>query len=257
MARRYTHGRSGVVAGALLAGGGWLAVQFARGVFRFRWQLTPVLVAVPMPLLGWITALTYLVWPGWTLAAYGVAGACAVVWVWQGLQRLYDRVLGAVVAVLCLGWMLAVALSPGVGALYGLWLLGWPVVGLFWWCGGAFRSGRALAQLRKRWDNIAELAGIAKARLIRAHETEVGQVLTVELPGDKTQRDVAKDRLEAAMRTRPGSVHIVKDDKNARRFTLHHVETDPWADGSEVVHPLMGVVAAMAAAADTDRQEAA
>jgi hypothetical protein len=226
-------------------------------VFRYRWQLTPLLVAAPMPLLGWITALTYLFCPDWTLAGYGVAGVCAAVWVWQGLRRLYDRVLGAVVSVLCLGWMLAVAVSPGVGALYGMWLLGWPLVGIFWWCGGAFRSGRALAQLRRRWANVAELAGIAKTKLIRARETDVGQVLTVELPGDKTFRDVTKDRIESAMPARPGSVHLVRDDRNARRFTIHHVETDPWADGSEAAHPLMGVVAAMAAAADKPNLEEA
>jgi hypothetical protein len=131
---------------------------------------------------------------------------------------------------------------------------------VFWWCGSAFRSGRALAQLRRRWANIADLAGVAGAKLIRAESTEVGEVLTVELPGDKTQRDLSRERVESAMSTRPGGVHLVKDDKNARRVTIHHVARDPWADGSEIAHPLMAVAAAMAAAdahTDTELEEAA
>lgn len=254
MSHTYGRGHHGLLAAAAMAVGAWLGAKTAQAMFRYRWHLLPLLVAGPLPILGWITALTYWAWPAWTLAGYAVGGLCAAVWVWLGIKRLYDKVLGAVASALCLAWTLAVAVDPGAGALYGLWLLGWPVIGLFWWCGGAFRSGRALAQLRRRWSNIADLAGIAKAKLIRAEDTEVGQVLTVELPGDKTQGDVSKTRLESAMATRPGAVHIVKDSKNARRVTIHHTAIDPWEDGSEVTHPLMALVTALSAATGTDAQ---
>lgn len=260
MSRRLTHGHggTGVLAGALLAAGAWLAKALGRIVYRYRWQLTPLLVAGPLPVLGWLLAVAFWLWPAWTLGGFAVGAGCAAVWVWQGLHRAYDRILGALVAGLALAWLLAVAVDPGTGWLYGALALAWPVLGLFWWCGGAFRSGRAFAELRRRWANIAELAGIAGAKLIRAEATEVGQVLTVEMTGDKTRDDVSKKRLEHAMRTRPGGIHLVNDDRNARRVTIHHVATDPWADGSEAAHPLMAVVAAMAAADDTtETREAA
>jgi hypothetical protein len=256
---RYGRGGNGIIAAALLAAGVWTGAALAKGAYRYRWQLTPAFVAGSLLPLGWIAALTFWLWPAWTLAAFAVGAGCAAMWVWQGLQRRYDRILGAVVSAVCLAWLLAVAVEPGAGALYGVLLLGWPVLGIFWWCGGAFRSGRAMAHLRKRWDTIANLAGIAGAKLVRAENTDVGEVLTVELPGDKTQRDVSRTRVEAAMNTRPGGVHLVNDDKRARRVTIHHVVKDPWADGSEVAHPLMAVVAAMAAAdaTSTDLGEAA
>ena len=262
MSRKPTNGPSrvaAVIAGALLAAGAFLAKALGKAIFRYRWQLTPLLVAGPLPAIGWVLALAYWLWPAWTLGAFGIGAGCAAVWVWQGLHRLYDRILGGVVAGLALAWLLAVAAHPGTLALYGALALTWPVLGLFWWCGGAVRSGRALAQLRKRWDNIAELAGVVGAKLVRAEDTEVGQVLTVELPGDKVQSDLSKTRLESAMRTRPGAIHLVNDDKNARRVTVHHVAVDPWADGSEITHPLMAVVAALntASTEDTDLEEAA
>jgi hypothetical protein len=261
MSRKHTNGHNkvaAVVTGALLAAGAFLGKALAKVIFRYRWQLTPLLVAGPLPLLAWLLALTYWLWPTWTLGGFGIGGVCAAVWVWQGLHRLYDRILGGLVAGLALAWLLAVAVNPGTIALYGALALTWPVLGLFWWCGGAFRSGRALSQLRKRWSTIAELAGVVGAKLVRAEDTEVGQVLTVELPGDKVQSDLSKARLEAAMRTRPGAIHLVNDDKNARRVTVHHVAVDPWADGSEITHPLMAVVTALnAASTDTNLEEAA
>jgi hypothetical protein len=260
MSRTITHGkgRNGVIAGALLAAGALITKALAKLIYRFRWQLTPLLVAAPLPLLGWIVALTYWLWPAWTLGGFAIGAGCAAVWVWQGLRRLYDRILGGLVAGLALAWLLAVAVNPGVGALYGALALTWPVLGLFWWCGGAFRSGRAFADLRRRWANVAELAGILGAKLIRAEDTEVGQVLTVEMTGDKTRDDVSKKRLEHALRTRPGAIHLVNDDKNARRVTVHHVAVDPWADGSEITHPLMAVVTALNTAnTDTNLEEAA
>lgn len=248
---KHTNGR-GLLSAVMLAAGAWLGAVLSKALFRFRWQLTPAFIAAALPPVGWLAALAYWLWPGWTLAAFGVGGGCAAVWVWQGLRRRYDRILGAVVSALCLSWLLAVAVSPATGALYGLLALAWPIAGVFWWCSAAFRSGRALAQLRRRWANIAELAGIAGAKLIRAENTEVGEVLTIEVPGDKTQDDVSRKRLESAMPTRPGGIHVVKDDKHARRVTIHHVARDPWEDGSEVAHPLMAVVAAMAAATATE-----
>jgi len=262
MSRKHTNGsgRRGFLAAAALAIGAWLGAHLGRVAFRYRWQLVPLFLAVGLLPLGWVTAWTWWLWPDWTLAAFGVGAACAAVWVWQGLHRVYDRILGAVVAALGIAWLLAVAVNPGAGVLYGMLALAWPVLGVFWWCGGAFRSGRAMAQLRRRWAGIAELAGVAGAKLIRAETTEVGEVLTVEMPGDKTQRDLSRERVEAAMSTRPGGIHLVKDDRNARRVTIHHVARDPWADGSEAAHPLMAVVAAMAAAethTDTELEEAA
>lgn len=257
MSRKHTHGTGsrGLLATAALAVGVWFGRLLGKALFRFRWALTPLFLAAPMPALGWLAAAAFWLWPGWTLAAFGIGAGCAAVWVWQGLRRTYDRILGGVVAALALAWLLAVAVKPGTGALYGLLALAWPVLGIFWWCGAAFKSGRAMAQLRRRWSNIADLAGVAGAKLIRAETTDVGEVLTVELPGDKTQNDLSKARIEAAMSTRPGGIHLVKDDKNARRVTIHHVAVDPWADGSEISHPLMGLVAAMAAADTTNTTE--
>lgn len=257
MSRKYTNGtgRRGWIAAAFLAAGAFLAAAFGKALFRYRWQLLPLFVAAPLPVLGWIAALTLWLWPGWTLAAFGVAGGCAAVWVWQGLQRRYDRMLGAVVAALTLAWVLAVAVNPAAGALYGLWLLGWPILGLFWWCAPAFRSGKALAGLRLRWGNVAELAGIAKAKLLRARDTEVGQVLTVELPGDKTQREVSKERLEAAFGARPGSIHVVRDDTHARRVTIHKVDRDPWANDAVQPHPVLAVLDLLSPPADQNRDD--
>jgi hypothetical protein len=226
-----------------------LVVVLAAAAYRFRWQLTPVFVTAPMPVVGWLTAFTYWVWPRWTLAAYVVAAVCAVVWVWHGLSLTYDRVLGAAVAGLCLSWMLAVAVQPGTGWLYGTWVVSWPLVGLFWWCGSAFRTGRTLAQLRGRWANVVELAGVGATKLIRARDTAVGRVIEAELPGDKTQRELSRERLEAALGARPGSVHLVKSTTNARRVTVHIVERDPWADGAEETHPAITAITAVMPAA--------
>jgi hypothetical protein len=228
--------------------------------YRWRWQLTPVYVAAPMPVVGWLSALAYWMWPGWTVAAYVVAAVCAAVWVWHGLSRPYDRILGTAVAAVCLGWTFAVAVRPGTGSLYGLWVITWPIAGLFWWCGGAFRSGHALAQLRSRWANVVELAGIGSTTLIRVRDTSVGKVIEAELPGGRTQRELSRERLESALSARPGSVHLVKSKTNARRVTVHIVERDPWADGTELPHPAVAAATAIppvAHAGHTHRAEPA
>lgn len=251
----YGSGRNGVVAGALLAAGAVIAKALGKGIFRYRWQLTPLLVAAPMPLIGWILALTYWLWPAWTQGGFAVGAVCAAVWVWQGLERLYDRILGAVVAAIVLTWLFAIAVNPAAGALYGLLALGWPILGVFWWCGGAFRGRVFQAKMIKKWGRIMEQAGVAGAKLIRHRSTDVGEQVTVEVPGDKTAKDVSKDRVEGAAAARPGSVHLARDKGNARRVTIHTMERDPWADGAVQPHPILAVLDHLTAAGGQDHHD--
>jgi hypothetical protein len=245
MNHRHGNGRNGVIAGAMLAAGAWLATQLGKAlgkaIFRYRWQLTPLLVAAPMPMTGWLLALTYWLWPAWTSGAFGVAGVCAVVWVWRGLQRLYDRILAGVVAALVLTWLFAVATKPGTGSLYGMLALGWPLIGIFWWCGGAFKGRVFQDRMRKRWTRILEQAGAAGARVIRHKATEVGEQVTVEMPGDMAD-DLNKKRVSKARGGRRGTVHIAQDPNNERRLTIHTIDNDPWADGKEQPHPILAVL---------------
>ena len=248
----YGSGRNGVIAGAMLAAGAWLATQLGKAlgkaIFKYRWQLTPLLVAAPMPLVGWILALTYWLWPAWTTGGFGVAGLCAVVWVWRGLERMYDRILGGVVAAIALTWMFAVAVSPGTGSLYGILALGWPLLGLFWWCGGTFKGRVFQNKMRKRWTRILDSAGAAGARIIRHKATDVGEQVTVEMPADATD-DLNKKRVAKARGGRRGSVHIAQDPNNERRVTIHTIDNDPWADGQIQPHPILAVLDDLTAAA--------
>jgi hypothetical protein len=250
----YGSGRNGVVAGALLAAGAVIAQALGRAVFRYRWQLTPLLVAAPMPVLGWILALTYWLWPAWTQGGFAVGAVCAAVWVWQGLERLYDRILGAVVAAIALTWLFAIAVNPAAGALYGLLALGWPILGVFWWCGGAFRGRILQDKIAKKWARIMEQAGVAGAKLIRHRATDVGEQVTVEVPGDATN-DLSKKRVEQAMGGRRGSVHLAQDKGNARRTTIHTMDRDPWADGAVQPHPILAVLDNLTAAGGQDDLE--
>jgi hypothetical protein len=251
--------KAGIIAGALLAVGAWLAKALGKITFRYRWQLTPLLVAAPMPLVGWILALTYWLWPAWTSGGFGVAGLCAVIWIWQGLERLYDRILGAVVAAVVLTWLFAVAVNPAAGELYGILALGWPILGIFWWCGGTLKGRVFQGRMRRRWARVLEQAGAAGARIIRHRTTDVGEQVTVEVPGDKNTDDLTKKRVEQALGARRGSVHVAPDKGNARRVTIHTIERDPWADGAIQPHPVLAVLDDLAAAGGRpdDLEEAA
>jgi hypothetical protein len=206
--------------------------------YRWRWQLTPLYVALPLPMIGWGLAL---IWAhlavGWFIGVYAVALACLVAWLLIGMSRLYDRIYTSAVALVALAWLFALAVHPGTGYLYGLWALGWPLVGLGWWCGPTLRSAAALDRMRKRWDSVAELAGIAGAKLTGVKTTAVGRVLSVVLPGNNTAKDVNRDRIEAGYQYRRGSVTVVPDKTNARRVSLHIVDRDPWESGRTIAHP--------------------
>lgn len=222
-------------------------------VYRWRWQLTPLFVAVPLPLAGWGLALMWAHAPTvWFAGVYAVAAACLVAWLAVGMTRLYDRVYASVAAVVVLAWLSAVAVRPGTGWLYGVWALGWPLVGLGWWCGPALRSAAALNRMRARWDSVAELAGIAGAKLTGAKTTTVGRVLSVVLPGNHTAKDVNRDRIESGYQYRRGSVTVVPDKTNARRVSLHVVDRDPWESGRTIAHP---AVANLPRVETTDRDD--
>ena len=220
-----------------------ILAAIGRVLYRWRWQLTPLFVALPPPFLGWGLAL---LWAhadvGWFIAVFAVATACVACWLIVGMRRLYDRVYAATVAALTLGWLLAVAMHPGMGRLYGIWSLAWPVVGLGWWCGPALRSAATLDRMRQRWASVAELAGIAGATLTNVKNTTVGRVLTVVLPGNHTARDVNRDRIESGYQYRRGSVTVVPDKANARRVDLHVVDRDPWDGGRTIAHPAIAAL---------------
>ena len=91
--------------------------------------------------------------------------------------------------------------------------------------------------MRQRWASVAELAGIAGAKLTGVKNTSVGRILTVVLPGNHTARDVNRDRIEAGYQYRRGSVTVVPDKANARRIDLHIVDRDPWESGRTIAHP--------------------
>jgi hypothetical protein len=210
----------------------------ASVLYRWRWQLTPLFVALSLPIVGWCLAL---LWAhadmGWFIAVFAVAAACVACWLIVGMTRAYDRIYTATVTLVAFGWLLALAWHPGSRFLYGLWALLWPVVGLGWWCGPALRSAATLDRMRKRWDSVADLAGIAGARLTGVKNTAVGRVLTVVLPGNNTARDVNRDRIESGYQYRRGSVTVVPDKANARRVDLHVVDRDPWSSGRSIAHP--------------------
>ncbi len=220
-----------------------IAHGLARLTYRWRWQLTPLYVALPLPFAGWGLAL---LWAhadvGWFIAVFAVATACVACWLIFGMRRLYDRVYAATVALLTLGWLLTLAMHPGTGRLYGIWALAWPVVGLGWWCGPALRSAATLDRMRQRWASVADMAGIAGATLTNVKNTTVGRVLTVVLPGNHTARDVNRDRIESGYQYRRGSVTVVPDKANARRIDLHVVDRDPWESGRTIAHPAIAAL---------------
>jgi hypothetical protein len=210
-------------------------------------------VALPLPVLGWGLALLWAYADlGWFIAVFAVAAACVACWLVFGMTRAYDRVYAAVVTAVAFGWLLALAWHPGSRFLYGLWALGWPVVGLGWWCGPTLRSAATLDRMRKRWDSVAELAGIAGAKLTHVKNTSVGRILTVVLPGNNTARDVNRDRVESGYQYRRGSVTVVPDKANARRVDLHVVDRDPWASGRSVAHPAVAALPDIDAASTGD-----
>jgi hypothetical protein len=218
----------------------WLAF---RALYRWRWQLTPIYVALAAPFAAWTVAIIHAVAdPKWTVGLYAVGGLCAAAWLAFGMRRLYDRLYGVAVLAAAGWWTLAVAMHPARGWLYGLWALGWPLLGLGWWCGPAFRSLITLDRMTKRWNSVAELAGIAGAKLTAVRNTPVGRVLTIILPGNHTARDVNRERIEAGYEFRPGSVTVVRDKKNARRIDLHVIERDPWESGRTIDHPLLAAL---------------
>lgn len=230
-----------------------VAYLLGRGVYRWRWQLTPVFVAGPMPATGWGLALMWAhASRGWLAAVFAVAAVCVACWLVFGMRRVYDRCYAALVSVLVGGWLLAVAVHPGTGWLYGVWALGCPVAGLGWWCGPALRSAAALDRMRHRWASVAELAGIGGAALTGVKHTAVGRVLTVVLPGNHTARDVNRDRIEAGYQYRRGSVTVVPDKANARRVDLHIVDRDPWESGRSIAHPAIAVLPALEHPRDDD-----
>jgi hypothetical protein len=179
---------------------------------------------------------------GWFIGAFGVAVVCVACWLIFGMTRAYDRTYAAAVTAVAFGWLLALAWYPGSRFLYGLWALGWPVVGLGWWCGPTLRSAATLDRMRKRWDSVAELAGIAGAKLTNVKNTSVGRVLTVALSGNNTARDVDRDRIESGYQYRRGSVTVVPDKANARRVDLHVVDRDPWESGRSIAHPAIAAL---------------
>jgi hypothetical protein len=221
----------------------WILATIGRALYRWRWQLTPLYVALPLPFAGWGLALLWaFAHVGWFIAVFAVAAACTVCWLIVGMTRTYDRIFAAMVALVVLGWLLALAWHPSDGHLYGVWALGWPVAGLGWWCGPALRSAATLDRMRQRWDSVAELAGIAGAKLTNVKNTSVGRVLTVVLPGNNTARDVNRDRIESGYQYRRGSVTVVPDKANARRVDLHVVDRDPWESGRTIAHPAIAAL---------------
>jgi hypothetical protein len=214
----------------------WRAI--GEAIYRWRWQLTPLFVTLPLPIIGWGLALMWAhLALGWFIAVYAVALCCVVAWLVIGMHRPYDRIYTSTVTLIVFAWLTLVAVHPGDGRLYGWWALGWPLVALGWWCGPALRSNTALDRMRKRWDSVADLAGIAGSKLTGVKDTAVGRVLSVVLPGNHTAKDVNRDRIESGYSYRRGSVTVVPDKANARRVDLHVVDRDPWESGRTIAHP--------------------
>lgn len=236
------HRRRGGDVGRFLADLAYAAVTtVAAGTvavgYRARWALAPLYVAALCVPTGWVAAVFYVFVPDWTYAGFVIATVCAVAFVWKGCRGPYDQGLAGVVAAVCLSWCLAVAHYPGWGALYGVWALTWPLLGLPWWAGSAFRSTKARARVKSQWSTWIGKATGGEGRVTRTLDTETGTAVTYELGVDGTQHADAR-RVELAGKLRPGSVVVEHDRKNAARATVHHIDREPWADG-ETTHPIL------------------
>ncbi|MDI1464312.1 hypothetical protein QEZ54_25400 [Catellatospora sp. KI3] len=208
-------------------------------VWRFRRQLAPFGVAgLTLAAGGAALGVRLAADDGWLWGCYGVGGLCAAAW----LSRLsgYDRGLGAVVTGTAAAWTLAVAYWPTSGALYGLWALGTPVLGLGWWMSGTLRAQLRADRVRHRWDTVAKLAGVAGAHLLGTRATPAGEVLRVKLTAGQNAKSMQREAIESAYELRPGAVKVEQDEANARVVFVHITETDPWT--ADLTHPALKIL---------------
>ncbi|MFC4908416.1 FtsK/SpoIIIE domain-containing protein [Actinomadura gamaensis] len=212
-----------------------VAVVIARGMWRYRSELTPPALALTLFLVAASLHPSHTAWWwGVLVAATTAAWLVALFGGRIGLSLRAERYYAAAVILAAGGWL---ASAIGLGALYGplpqLLAAETGVLGVPWW---AHRRRRARVRVERQlsaWPEIAKDIGLPGSRLQSAVVDVWGWRARFALARGQTIQDaIAKiPAIESALGTFRGAVRVLptRDDK-ANRFELRVLDIDPHAD---------------------------
>ncbi|MFI6902014.1 cell division protein FtsK [Nonomuraea sp. NPDC050394] len=209
--------------------------SIARGLWRYRSELAPMITLALLLGAGWFLHSSYRLW--WpTVAGITVIVAAAVVVAgrWVGLTRPAERAYAATAALFGGGWLsAATTLGPITPPLPLLLAIGCVLLAIPWW---AHRRRRARVRVERTlaaWPDIAQAVGLTGSRVQSAIVDLWGYRFRLGLGLGQTVEDAitAVPRLESALGSTRGGVRVQPvASKKANRADVRVIETDPHAD---------------------------
>lgn len=220
-----------------------LASWLAKMAWHYRWELVPVWAGLAL-LCTSAEAHAYAA-PAWPLA---LPLGAAVTMGWRsrtdpGMGRRLAVALGCVITLwTTAAWWgspwhqsLMVVLFAGMIVTSIPWLRHWRGRGrpgrAGGWPAGQQAIRRELRRLKQEWPARSAAADLGGSMIHHADADANGYELTLTLRPGQTVADVVASmtRLESALGTRPGAVHVAADEHRADRCHVRVVHSDPLA----------------------------
>jgi FtsK/SpoIIIE family len=210
-------------------------VVLARLLWRYRSELTPLVVAGGVLGVGWWTNLTHPHWwPFFAVASVVAAWVLAAFGGRFGMPRLAERSYAVATTVAVGGWMAAAAsLGPFTTPLPQVLGFGALMLAIPWW---AHRRRRAKVRVERTlaaWPDISRAISLPGSQVMSATVDLWGWRARLRLARGQTIADVIArvPAIESALGTFRGAVRIypTRDDK-ANRCELRVLGTDPHAE---------------------------
>jgi S-DNA-T family DNA segregation ATPase FtsK/SpoIIIE len=219
--------------------------------WRHRWELLPVWTG--LALLVTVAAAHAYAAAAWPVALpLGAAGTTLLRWrADRGLERNFVVALGSAATL----WTAAAWwASPWHTSQLVFLLLGVVTASVPWWWRQRQREGaapdvarpagrpaiqRELRRLTQDWPARSAASDLVGSRIHHVQTDDHGYALTLALRPGQTVADVVANigRLESALETRPGALHVAADGNRADRCHVRVVYDDPLAMPRPWVEP--------------------